>query len=441
MWFSSRTYLLLSLLELGACTESQYGIVEPTPTLTVAAPAEAVDGAPFAVEFAISQQGAQGAFELSMLLVEGQASVKCEQTTIPTTGKWTTLPRSVGKLSITPAAAGTLAFSLQVRSAQGALSERLRTAIVVTQTPKIVAQLQHEALLLNPTATTRLPMHLSIRKPQYAGTYTVTIAILKGRGRLYKGNVAVTDAEVVCEAENELEYDPEILGEHILRFTIAGDHATTTATAYLEVAKQVSVTSDVTESFTITGTGRHSTEGEQVELTLVNNERYNFQVAEWLDSNGKSLATTPSYTLTMSKQCDPTLKIKLAQRTIQLQRGAVAEVPFRYVVYYGQTPIEKYVYDHKTSVFSEHNASDRILFRYPASRYDTMSIPPQLREFEGGQQLIKGSNWCGYFWRAFDDIEIYLHQTDNPDLKFNYSSRYIESASTRYLIPEDIIMR
>lgn len=90
------------------------------------------------------------------------------------------------------------------------------------------------------------------------------------------------------DADATFEYAPEEIGEQILEFEVSAAKASAKARAYMDVVKNIVVTSCVEGCFTIDGAGEHNVEGETVTLKLVNDELFNFEVAGWYDTSGSS---------------------------------------------------------------------------------------------------------------------------------------------------------
>lgn len=425
---------------LCCCSPSDYGVVEPRPALTISAASGCEAGKEFDIQFSISQQGVEGDFSLSLVLLSGQAVAKIDGSAVSTAGKWITLGRDSRKLILTPSEVGTLRLTLQARSPEGTLSEKQTLTVEVTPTSGITVQADYESQLINPGAETRIPIRLQIHKPGFEGAFTLSASLIKGSGSFFRDGHAVNDMEFQIASGEVIEYDPSALGEHILEFTAKAPGAEAKALAYVDVVKEIIVDSDVQGCFSITGTGRHNMEGETLRLALENNPGFNFEVAGWY--NGQALLSSEStYPLKLSKACISSLKVKLKPRTVTIVKNGNTDIETKYVVQINGKPVVKSVWDCRTSLSADHKVSEKITFAYPGSQYNTSVIPPIVKEFSGIAQFTPGTDWAGHLYRTDGNFDIYLRTTDNPDLRFNFQAHYVESASTRYYIPANITMQ
>lgn len=433
-------HLLFLCLLAGSCAPSSYEVIGRQPTLSVQAPTTTEQGRAFTIEVMVQQTGISEAFSLSTVLLTGKAVITLDGTVIDTNGKWVSFGHNTGKLIVTPTTPGELKLNLQAKSSTGEISERQPITISITPATEITATTSNPDQLINPGAETRIPVQLKIIKDGYEGNYTVTAKVIKGEGKVYRDNYAINDMEISCGASTALEYCPGVLGEHIVELTIQAGAASTSAFIYLDTIKEISVASDITDCFTISGAGRHNTNGEEVTFSLVNNPGYNFEVAGWYDGD-KLLSATPTYTLKLSKACLSDLTIKLATRTVNLSQDNITLVKNAYLIQQNGKPVQKFVYEHRTGISADFKVSASFRFFFHGSQYDMGVIPPVIRNFSGTAEFPKGLSWMGHLYRVDGKFTIYIRKADNPDFKFNYSKRYIESGSSRYIIPSNIIMQ
>ncbi len=100
----------------------------------------------------------------------------------------------------------------------------------------------------------------------------------------------------------------------------------------------------------------------------------------------------------------------------------------------GQIAGWKTDYDYRRNWQSDYRLSDEIRLYYETYRW-TLTVPP-----------VEQKAWTvepatGYFWRIDDDFTIYLRSSDNPTLKFDRSAHAVESESTRYIFPNEIVIQ
>ena len=436
--------LILSIITGFGCNSgTKYAVIASEPTLTVNVPqGPYTDATPFTAEITINQEGVTKNFALSAVVIAGNASITLDGAEISTAGDWATVAGNGAKLTITPNVAGDLAISIQVKSPDGTTSDKYFLRGTVNTTSELSAKVAYDSKYVNPDVSTLIPIHLMIDKEGYTGQYTVEATITKGDGNIYDDQKHIVNNQpFMVSADAIITYHPKILGEHIIAFTIAAEKATTTIRTYIDVVKNISVSCNIPDGFTINGTGEYNTEGQTITLTLVNESGYNFEVAGWYDSTGKLLSAGPTFPILLSRDCMTNFELRLKKRTVTISRAGIYHEPLSYLVMENGKPVAKTVYNFRTQLLADYRVSDPIKFYYEEYRFDMSTIPPTGRKSNAAPALNNGTTRTTYLYRIDNDFKIYLRKADNPGLTFNSTSRYVESNSTRYNIPSGITMQ
>lgn len=438
-------YLPLFAALLYGCGSSSYRIADPTPVLTVSFAATTCEfGQALSGRLAITQPDGDSEYALSALLREGSAEITIDGTKHPTSGAWTPLKARNAKIVIMPLKPDDVILTLQVRSAEGTLSNECRLEIEVAASDKLAATANCDSKVVNPVAGVLLPVRLSIRKADFPGSFKVRATVTRGKGSFLFDDHVINDTEIDLGSDATLLYRPTVLGEHLLAFQVSAGEETVTARAYVDVVKQVSVACDVTEGFTISGVGEYGTEGKSIILSLVNDANFNFEATAWHDNSGRLLASGATCPITLSMDCPNRIALSLKERTVDLQLSDWTEVPYDYIIQQNGKPVKKTVYDHRMQVIANYCASDPIKFYYEGSKYDVSVLPPAARWGAYGAALTPRTRSSSYIWCIYrpDMNGPYLRQADNPSLVFDYKSRSVRSASTRYcIIDPNIILQ
>lgn len=437
-----QTIIAVLLFISVGCASSEYRIVEPRPTLALSKnSADCELGQAVNITLTVDQEGVDGNFSISAFIRQGKAQISIEGREVQTTGQWVTLDGKTARIGITPEAVGELVVNLQAKAPSGETSDRQDLRLTVTAPAEISAQATCEAKIVNLGFGEKVPVQLRISGTVTDGKRIVTPSISKGKGKIFLDGNIVNDAKCPVDENTTFEYSPEEIGEHILEFQVATDQATAKTRAYMDIVRNITVTSAVEGCFTITGTGEHNTEGEIVTLELVNEELFNFEVEGWHDTSGNLLSGEATYPLKLSTDCITDIKIELKQRTVTLSRMGIAQLEFQYLIMQNGRPVPKVDYDYRTQYSADYKASEPIKFYYEEYRLDKSKVPPPAVKTNAAPVLSKGATRSGYFWRYDNKFTVYLRASDNPDLKFNNSMRYVESKSTRYYIPSDVKMQ
>lgn len=435
-------FTALALTILAGCNPSEYRTVEPRPTLALSTNATNCEyGQTVNIKLSVDQEGVDGNYSLSVFIHQGKARIVLDGNEIETAGQWVALADKTAQMAITPEAVGELVINLQAKALTGEISDRQDLQLTVTAPAEISAQATCEAKIVNLGFGEKVPVQLRISGTVPDGKRIVTPSVSKGKGKIFLDGNIVNDAKCPVDENTTFEYSPEEIGEHILEFQVATDQATAKARAYMDIVRNITVTSAVEGCFTITGTGEHNTEGEIVTLELVNEELFNFEVEGWYDISGNLLSGEATYPLKLSTDCITDIKIRLKQRTVTLSRMGIAQLEFQYLIMQNGRPVPKVDYDYRTQYSADYKASEPIKFYYEEYRLDKSKVPPPAVKTNAAPVLSKGATRSGYFWRYDNKFTVYLRASDNPDLKFNNSMRYVESQSTRYYIPSDVEMQ
>ena len=435
-------FYALALFVSAGCSSSKYQIVEPKPQLSLSTAAAVCElGENVSITLAVAQEGVDGNFSLSAFIREGKATLTLDGSDMDTSGQWVQLSAKNARLVITPAQAGDLLVSFQAKSPDGEVSEQQDLKVTVTAPSEITAEAVCEAKIVNPAADARIPVQLHIQGvPGADGKFIVTPAVSLGKGKIFLNGNAVNGQACPVDADVTFEYAPEEIGEQILEFEIAAGKASAKARAYMDVVKNIVVTSVVEGCFTIDGAGEHNIEGETVTLKLVNDELFNFEVEGWYDTSGQLLSDEATYALTLARDCITQLEVRLKPRTVNITRQGIARIEFQYLVMEGGRPVPKVAYDYRTQYSTDYKASEPIKFYYEEYRLDRSKIPPVGQRSTAMPTITKGARNSTYLWRCDEKFAVSIRPGDNPGFKFHYNDRYIESANTKYYLPPDITM-
>lgn len=435
-------FYALALFVSAGCSPSKYRIVEPKPQLSLSTVATVCElGQAVSLSLAVSQEGVDGNFSLSAFIRQGQAAITLDGSDMDTSGQWVQLSDRNARLVITPAQTGDLLVSFQAKSPDGEVSEQQDLKVTVTAPSEIAAEAVCEAKIVNPAADARIPVQLHIQGvPGADGKFIVTPTVSLGKGKIFLNGNAVNGQACPVDADVTFEYAPEEIGEQILEFEIAAGKASAKARAYMDVVKNIVVTSVVEGCFTIDGAGEHNVEGETVTLALVNEDLFNFEVEGWYDPSGQLLSGEATYALTLARDCITDIQLRLKPRTVTITRQGIARIEFQYLVMEGGRPVPKVAYDYRTQYSTDYKASEPIKFYYEEYRLDRSKIPPVGQRSTAMPTITKGARNSTYLWRCDEKFSVSIRPGDNPGFKFHYNDRYIESANTKYYLPPDITM-
>lgn len=434
-------FCTLALFVLAGCSSSKYQIVEPKPQLSLSSATATCElGETATITVTVSQEGVAGNFALSAFIRQGQARITLAGSDMDTSGQWVQLPDKSARLVITPAQVGDLLISFQAKSPDGEVSEQQDLKVTVTAPSEIAAEASCEAKIVNPAADTRIPVKLLIRGASADGKFLVTSSISHGSGKIFLNGYAVNGQASPVDGDVTFEYAPDVIGEHILEFHVTAGKATAKARAYMDIVKNIIVTSIVEGCFTIDGAGEHNIEGKEVILKLVNEELFNFEPAGWYDSNGKLLSDGPTCELKLSRDCITGIEVKLKPRTVTIARQGIAELKYQFLVMEGGRPVPKVDYDYRTQYTADYKASEPIKFYYEEYRLDKSKLPPVGQKSISTPTIPKGATNSTFLWRCDRKFSVSIRPADNPGFKFNYKDRFIESSSTRYIIPDGIVI-
>ena len=435
-------FYALALFLLPGCSSSKYQIVEPQPQLSLSTAAAVCElGENVSITLAVAQEGVDGNFSLSAFIREGKATLTLDGSDMDTSGQWVQLSAKNARLVITPAQAGDLLVSFQAKSPEGEVSEQQDLKVTVTAPSEIAAEAVCEAKIVNPAADARIPVLLHIQGvPGADGKFIVTPAVSLGKGKIFLNGNAVNGQACPVDADMTFEYAPEEIGEQILEFEIAAGKASAKARVYMDVVKNIVVTSVVEGCFTIDGVGEHNVEGETVTLALVNEDLFNFEVAGWYDTSGQLLSGEATYALTLARDCITDIEVRLKPRTVTITRQGIARIEFQYLVMEGGRPVPKVAYDYRTQYSADYKASEPVKFYYEEYRLDRTKIPPVGQRSTAMPTITKGARNSTYLWRCDEKFSVSIRPSDNPGFKFHYNDRYIESQTTKYYLPSDVTM-
>ena len=402
-------FYALALFVSAGCSPSKYRIVEPKPQLSLSTVATVCElGQAVSLSLAVSQEGVDGNFSLSAFIRQGQAAITLDGSDMDTSGQWVQLSDRNARLVITPAQTGDLLVSFQAKSPDGEVSEQQDLKVTVTAPSEIAAEAVCEAKIVNPAADARIPVQLHIQGvPGADGKFIVTPTVSLGKGKIFLNGNAVNGQACPVDADVTFEYAPEEIGEQILEFEIAAGKASAKARAYMDVVKNIVVTSVV--------------EG-------------------WYDPSGQLLSGEATYALTLARDCITDIQLRLKPRTVTITRQGIARIEFQYLVMEGGRPVPKVAYDYRTQYSADYKASEPVKFYYEEYRLDTSKIPPVGQKSAGMPTIPKGATKSTFLWRCDEKFSVSIRPADNPGFKFNYNDRSVESQTTKYYLPSDITM-
>lgn len=434
-------FYALAFCILAGCSSTEYRIVAPRPQLTLSTNSATCEfGKTVNLTLTATQEGEDGDLTLCALTRQGEARITLDGTDINTSGQWVQLTGRSVRLIITPTQTTDLLISFQIRSSSGETSDQQNLAITVTGPSELSAEASCDAKIINPAADIQIPVTLNIQGASTDGTFTVTPSIELGKGKIYLDGYVVNDTACTVGGNTVFKYAPEEIGEHIIEFQIASGAESLNARAYMNIVKDITVSSIVDGCFSIDGTGEHDIEGEEITLKLVNEELFNFEPAGWYDNTGRLLSETETYTVKLSLKCPTTFEVRLKPRTVTITGEGITQVPFQYLVMENGRPVSKVAYDYRTRYTTDYKTSERIKLYYEEYRLDKGKLPPTPTKSAETPSWAKGATKSDFLWRYDKKFSVYLRASDNPGFRFNYALRYIESESTRYYIPVDITM-
>ena len=401
------------------CSSSEYRIIEPRPTLALSKNSANCElGQAVNITLTVDQEGVDGNFSISAFIRQGKAQISIEGREVQTTGQWVTLDGKTARIDITPEAVGELVVNLQAKAPSGETSDQQELSVTVTAPSQIAAEATCEAKIINLEHGAKIPVQLRIDGKSPDGKFMVTPSISQGQGKIFlEGNI-VNDAK--CPVD---------------------ENTTAKARAYMDVVRNIVVTSTVEGCFSIEGAGEYNTEGQEITLALVNDELFNFEAAEWYDASGNLLSEEETYSMKLSTDCITDIEVRLKQRNVTITRTGIAQLEYQYLVMENGRPVPKVAYDYRTQYSADYKASEPIKFYYEEYRLDKSKIPPPAVKKSAAPVLPKGATKSGYFWRYDKKYTVYLRASDNPEFKFNFNQRCIESKTTKYYIPTDITMQ
>lgn len=435
-------YALLLFVSAG-CSSSKYQIVEPQPQLSLSTVTAVCElGQAVSLTLAVSQEGVDGNFALSAFIRQGHATITLDGSNMDISGQWAQLAARNARLVITPVQAGDLLVSFQAKSPDGGVSVQQDLKVTVTAPSEIAAEAVCEAKIVNPAADARIPVKLHIQGvPGADGKFLVTPAVSQGKGKIFLNGYAVSGQANPVDADATFEYAPEEIGEQILEFEISAGKASAKARAYMDIVKNIVVTSCVEGCFTIDGIGEHNVEGKTVTLALKNEDLFNFEPAGWYDSAGQLLSDQATYALKLSRNCISQIEVRLKPRVVTITRQGIAQMEFQYLIMQNGRPVPKVAYDYRMQYSADHKVSEPVKFYYEEYRLDKSKIPPIGYKQPAAPTFSKGMTKSSYLWRCDKQFSVSIRPGDNPGFKFHYNDRYIESSSTKYYLPSDITMK
>ena len=412
---------------------------EPAPVLeirfekTECQPNETITGQIF-----ISHDDMPESFSVATTLLNGTARIAIDGVFVPTAGEWITMEADTLHVSIVPDREGEVRIGFRARTlTNGICSNSCEIALTAEYPPKLTAIVDCESRIVNPEPDTTQPIHLTIDYPKFEGEYVVVPSVSRNAGIfIYDGKEIGTGGIITTTRNPTIIYRPTVLGDQSLAFEIRAGEATTTAVAYIEVVKNFTVTCPITEGIAIAGTGEYAVEGGTARFEMVNRQGYNFEAAGWYDGAGDLLSEGNICSVVVNYTTPTELRLELKKRVVELTLTAPYHKAYKYPIANGNGQIAgwKTVYDYRRNFQTDYNISDNIYFYYEKYRWQT-SIPP----VEQKEWTIEKAN--GYFWRIDNRFELSIRRSDNPDLVFDRTQHAVESASTRYIIPKEIIMQ
>ena len=438
--------LFLCLLWLAAtvagCGQTDYHLTDPAPQLRITVADTAYErNKTIPTEISVQQSGAEGLPQLYITIPQGSASVTIDGAPLQTFRKWFTLTCASAQLNITPTKAGMLRVLLQAKSAEGVFSNSEEPTFEVREPQPLNVEIASEKRIVNLPSGETIPLALSIHSPENEGPFQVRVTCVSGKGDLLHEGHIINDIELQLGAETTIQYRPAQLGMHLLEVEASSDGISATGRAYMEVIRDIQVTSDVDQGFTISGTGEYDTDGEEVTLRLVNDSKYNFEVSEWLDNAGNVLSREDHYTITTSCDCPCDLKVNLKRRLVNISRGTSVTLDYKYWLLVNDKPTPYVVHDHRMQIEADYRVSEPLKFRYEYSRYEIYPLPPPVTRRASYATIVIGASLSSYMWSVDNVFDISIHKEDNPELVFNTYGRFVASPSTLYRIPVSITMK
>lgn len=418
-----------------------YRLTEPAPKLCVTiAEAPYEKGKTLSGKISVQESGAKGLPQLYITIPQGSASITLDGAPLQAFGKWLPMTSASAQIGITPTKAGTLRILLQAKSAEGVFSNAEELNWEVQEPLPLSVEVSSQKRIVNLPASETIPVTVSIHRPEYEGLFQVKVTFVSGKGDLlYEGHI-INDTEIQLGAETTLQYRPTQLGTHLLEVEASCNGLSSTGRTYMEVVRNIQVTSDVKPGFTIAGCGEYDADGEEVTLRLENDPKFNFEVDCWLDSTGKLLSREDQYTITTSCDCLCDLQVKLKRRLVNIARGPSARIDFKYSLLVNGKIENHIASDYRMQLEADYRLSDTLKFRYEYYKYEGYPLPPPTIKSSAIATMVSGASYSGYLWRVDNVFDISIHQEDNPRLTFNTYTRYIEGSSTSYFIPYNITM-
>lgn len=443
-----KTAFAVLAISLYGCGSSDYEVREPAPTLSVALSATTCAiGETLTGKLTVAQRGAtEQNWSLAAIVQEGSVGITVDDREIPVSGEWMQLTGKNATIRLTPETAGEHIVILQAMSATGEISNECRLTLAAEVGTELAAAATCETTVLDPGIDAMLPIRLSLAKEGYAGRYKVVATLARGTGAIYHEGNIVTDVEVELEAETTLYFRPKALGEQIIEFTVTAGDEVAVARAYMNIAKEITVRCEVSDRFIVSGTGRYDTEGATTTLTLENAEGYNFEAAGWYDLARNLLSTGETCPVRLTLGGISEIVLELKKREVRLETSEYEQVVTDYFVptnVIGKLERRQAV-DYRLRLTADYKLSDDLVFVYDTYKYDLyqgqtiIDGKPSFFRGERHPSFESGKAASDWFWNCDRSFTIHLRRSDNPTLKFNYSAHTVESASTRYLIPENI---
>lgn len=412
--------------------------IDTDPTITISLDEKTGQvGTPIPVQIHISKGGSTPS-ELSAFIRKGIATLSLNGTALEPSGQWTPIQDNP-QIIITPEMPGDLVVCFRVKTAEG-ISEMQDLHLTISPAQQIEVKAIYDSLIVNLEESEKIP--IKIQFEEFVERCTITPTLSQGEGNIYYRDYIINDSEYEYSGSGEItfRYDPKIIGEHILEFNVSTDKGEAKVRVYFSVEKNIIAKSPVEGCFSFNGIGRYNTEGEVVTLELKNDPLFNFEVAGWYNEAGQLLSTEPSYPVKITRRGMASFTVKLKPRTVNISRGEIKTLEFIYVVQQNGKPVVKKAYDYQTQYIGDYRASDKLTFFYEEFRLNKHRLPPTGEKRERLATMNKGESRSTYLYRCDRTFRTYLRAKDNPNLQFNYAYRYVESESTRYVIPHDITM-
>ncbi|MCM1219242.1 MAG: hypothetical protein NC548_32575 [Lachnospiraceae bacterium] len=441
------TLFLLPVSVASGCGPSEYRLVEPTPVLAVSLATTTCEaGGSITGRLRVTQEGTDGSYSLSAILREGALTVTADDAELPLTGQWHPLNGNDTRLRIIPETAGRHVLVLQAMSSDGTRSNECEATLTVQQTGELRAKAHCEAELCNIPPETMIPITLTMEKAGHVGRYRVVATLLQGSGRIFHKGNAVTGVETELEACDTLYFRPEALGEQVFEFSVTAGTDNTVIRAYTNIVEELTIRHADLEGFSVTGAGRYDTEGATATLTLENADGYNFEAAGWYDASGKLLSTENDCPVRLTLGGVSEIVLELKKREVRLETKAYERVATQYYVpsTTGNNLESQQAYDYRLRLTADYRLSDDLVFVYELCKHDVyqnqtfLEGQPSLIRGEAHPKFPAGASASEWFWDYYHRFAITLRQSDNPTLKFDRSAHTVESATARYLIPENI---